>query len=113
MYTTTINLVKESIVRSKVVFLLLFMLSFTVMHDTVITLLDNDENVLVSHYVSVDKQASDVAYVHDLHGMFHFMAVVTPLMPVLEMLKSEQTLCVYSLQYILPHLESSTKPPIA
>ena len=98
--------------RSKVVFLLLFMLSFTVMHDTVITLLDNDENVLVSHYVSVDKQASDVADVHDLHSMFHFMALVIPLTPVLETLKSEQTSCAYLLQYALPHLESSTKPPI-
>ena len=98
--------------RSKVVFLLLFMLSFTVMHDTVINILDNDENVLVSHYASVEKQAANVADVHDLHGMFHFMALVTSLAPVLEALKSEHTLSIYLLQYTLPHLESSTKPPI-
>ena len=98
--------------RSKVVFLLLFMLSFTVMHDTVINILDNDENILVSYYTSVDKQTSDVADVHELHGMFHFMALVTPATPILEALKSEQTLSVYLLQYTSPNLESATKPPI-
>ena len=99
--------------RSKVVFLLLFMLSFTVMHDTVINLLDNDKNILVSHYASAENQSDDVLDVYDLHDMFHFMALVTSLTPVPDRLESEQTLAVYLFQYTLTYLENSTKPPIA
>ncbi len=98
--------------QSKIIFVLLFMLSFTVMHDTVINILDNDENVLVSHYANVEKQTGDVADVHELHGMFHFMALITPLSPELDVLKTKQTPSAYLLQYTLPHLERSTKPPI-
>ena len=96
--------------RSKVVFLLLFMLSFTVMHDTVINLLDNDKNILVSHYASAENQSDDVL---DVHDMFHFMALVTSLTPVPDRLESEQTLSAYLFQYTLTYLENSTKPPIA
>ena len=98
--------------QSKIIFLLLFMLSFTVMHDTVITLIDSDDDVLSSYYSSIEKQTCDVADVHELHGMFHFMALITPLSPDLDVLKTKQTHSAYLLQYTLPHVEKSTKPPI-
>ena len=98
--------------QSKIIFLVLFMLSFTVMHDTVINILDNNENVPVTQYANVDSQTQDIADIHDMHGMFHFIALITPLTPPQVALQSMNILSVYLLQYTLPHYQSSNKPPI-
>jgi len=98
--------------QSKIIFLVLFMLSFTVMHDTVINILDNNENVPVTQYANADSQTQDIADIHDMHGMFHFIALITPLTPPQVALQSMNILSVYLLQYTLPHYQSSNKPPI-
>ncbi len=98
--------------RIKVVFLLLFVLSFTVMHDTVIHLMQGDDTKLVTHYATPDQQVDDVVDVHDLHSMFHFVALVTHQTPLLEIPQSIQQLQSYTLQYAPAHQESSIKPPI-
>jgi len=101
--------------QAKITFLVLFMLSFTVMHDTVINLLDNNENVPVTQYANADSQTQDIVDIHDIHdmhGMFHFIALITQLIPPEVALKNKEILSVYLLQYTLPHFQSSNKPPI-
>jgi hypothetical protein len=93
----------------------LLMLSFTVMHDTVIHLLDNNDNVPVTQYANADGQTQDIADIHDIHEMhemFHFIALATPLTEPEVALENGDILLVYLLQYTLPHFLSSNKPPI-
>lgn len=99
--------------QSKIIFLVLFMLSFTVMHDTVIHVLDDNENVPVTQYTNVSSQTQDIADIHDIHGMFHFIALISPSTSIETALKSRDILAAYLLQYTLPHYQSSNKPPIA
>jgi hypothetical protein len=98
--------------QSKIIFLVLFMLSFTVMHDTVINLLDNNDNVPVTQYANADGQTQDIADIHDMHEIFHFIALATPLTAPEVALENGDILSVYLLQYTLPHFLSSNKPPI-
>ena len=98
--------------RSKIIFLLLFMLSFTVMHDTVINMLDNNEKLPISEYVNNTKQAHDVADVHDIHSMFHFIALTPTINTLLEPLKKGNRFSCYVLKYTFPSLGNNNKPPI-
>jgi len=100
--------------RSKIIFLLLFMFSFVIAHDTVIEVLDKEKHPLT---LSVSSKASSVTQtaspdVNSLHAMFHFVALVSP--NVVHMVISIKTKRVfYSLEK--PSLlleETSYKPPI-
>ena len=99
--------------QSKIIFLVLFMLSFTVMHDTVIHMLDDNKSLPVSEYVKNTKQISDVSDVQDMHDIFHFIALISRMHISLETLKTGNTFSGYVFQYALPSLKNSTKPPIA
>jgi len=96
--------------QSKIIFLLLFMLSFTVMHDTVINILDHTEKLSISEYA---QQSNDISDVHDMHDIFHFIALISERCISLEPLKKENTFSAYLFQYTFSSLHHSTKPPIA
>ena len=99
--------------RSKVIFVVLFMLSFTVMHDTVIHIIQTNENTSVSHYVNAEIETQECGDIHEVHSMFHFVGVIMPYKNTVILLQKEKTLSHYLLRYTLPHKESSYKPPIA
>jgi hypothetical protein len=88
------------------------MLSFTVMHDTVINMLDSNEKLPISEYVKNSTQSHDVADVHDIHSMFHFIALTPTVNMFLSPLEKGNTFSSYSLQYTLPYLQNNNKPPI-
>ena len=99
--------------RSKIMFFLLFMLSFSVMHDTVINMLETNDGVPVAHYVDNDTTAQECGDIHEVHSMFHFVGVMTPYKSPLLQFQKEKTLSHSLLQYTLPYKETSHKPPIA
>ena len=99
--------------RSKIIFFLLFMLSFSVMHDTALNMLEADERVTVAHYVNLDATAQECGDIHEMHSMFHFVGVMTPYQSSLLQFQKEKTLSHNLLRYTLPHKETSYKPPIA
>lgn len=99
--------------QSKIIFLVLFMLSFTVMHDTLICMIDDNKGLPVSEYVKNTKQINDVSEVQEMHDIFHFIALVSGTYISLEPLKSGNTFSGYVFQYALLSLKNSTKPPIA
>ena len=99
--------------RSKIIFVVLFMLTFTVMHDTVINIMQKSDHSSISHYVSTDVPAQECSDIHEVHSMFHFVGLIMPYKSSLLQLQKEKTLSHNLLQYTLPYKETSYKPPIA
>ena len=99
--------------QSKIIFLVLFMLSFTVMHDTLICMIDDNKGLPVSEYLKNTKQINDVSEVQEMHDIFHFIALISEKHMFLEPLKEGNTFSSYLFQYALPSLKNSSKPPIA
>ncbi len=96
--------------QSKVIFVLLFMLSFSVMHDTVINVIDNNKQLSISNYT---KHVIDVKDVHDMHDIFHFIALISEKSIFLESFKKEDTFSAYLLHYTFHLFQNTTKPPIS
>lgn len=99
--------------RSKVIFIVLFMLSFTVMHDTVMNIVQTDEPISISHYVNTDVPSQECGDIHEVHSMFHFVGLVMPYKSTFIQFQKEKMISQDLLQYTLPYKETSYKPPIA
>jgi len=99
--------------RSKVIFVVLFMLSFTVMHDTVMNMIQTDEPTSISHYVNTNVPTQECADIHEVHSMFHFVGLMMPYKSTFVQFQKEKMLSQDLLQYALPYKETSYKPPIA
>jgi len=97
-------------------FVILFMLSFSIMHDSIIAFMENNESpttqsqVVKSHSTQSDANIVDI---HEIHSMFHFvglmMQTVNTMMPDYKKEEFFQNL----LQYTTLHKDTSFKPPIA
>ncbi|MEA3455379.1 MAG: hypothetical protein U9R26_02620 [Campylobacterota bacterium] len=98
--------------RSKIIFFLLFILSFSVMHDTVIDMLETNDSVPVMHYVDHGATAQECGDIHEMHSMFHFVGVMISHKNSIPQFQKERTLSHNLLQYTLLHKETSYKPPI-
>jgi hypothetical protein len=88
------------------------MLSFTVMHDTVIHVLDSNDKLPISEYVENTKHVQDVTDIHDMHDIFHFIALIPTIDIFLVPLEKSNRLSNYLLQYTLTCLQHNNKPPI-
>jgi len=98
--------------QSKIIFLMLFMISFNMMHDTVIHILDDNAKLSLSEYIQNMKQTSDVQDMQNIHDMFHFIALIPVMHISLKPLKARNIFSAYVLQYTLISLNKHTKPPI-
>ena len=99
--------------RSKVIFIVLFMLTFTVMHDTVMNIMQNNEHTSVSHYVTADVVSQECTDINEVHNMFHFVGLIMSYKSTFVQFQNGQTLSHNLLQYTLLQKETSYKPPIA
>ena len=99
--------------RSKVIFVILFMLTFTVMHDTVMNIIETDEPTSISHYVNTNVPSQECTDIHEVHSMFHFVGLLMPYKNTFIQFQKEKMLSQDLLQYALPYKETSYKPPIA
>ena len=90
-----------------------FILSFSIMHDTVIHTLDDNTKLSLSEYVQNMQQTNDVSDIQNIHDIFHYIALM-PLRHIsVEPLRTADGFLDYMFQYTLPLLQNSTKPPIA
>ena len=99
--------------RSKIVFLVVFMLSFVIVHDTVLTVID--QNKKIDTVASVDsgmalEQSTDI---HQIHNLCHFVALVCREISPASVPCKHQTVAYYVPEHILPYNKSLIKPPIA
>jgi len=98
--------------QSKMMFLVLFMLSFSAFHDSFLSILDKNKHTDVVHYINDKVTSSECADFNEMHNMLHFMAIM-------EDYKTEQiefakleTIPHIVLQYSPPLEKTSYKPPI-
>lgn len=99
--------------QSKIIFVLLFMLTFTVMHDSIINIVQKNEHSSISHYVDENVQSQECNNIDEIHGMFHLVGLIVPYKNTFIQLPTEETLSHNLLQYTLPYKETSDKPPRA
>ena len=101
--------------RSKVIFIVMFMLSFSIAHDTIINTIQTNEHHSSIHYTSdtiqIQKYNSDC--IDDIHAMFHMEALITPNMSSFIQLPTKQLLSHISFTYSFTYKETSYKPPKA
>jgi len=98
--------------QSKIMFVVLFMLSFSIVHDTVIHMLETDDKVHVSYDVTNHTGMQECPDKDEIHSMFHFVAFITSYKNTFIQLKTEKTLSYNLLQDTLQYREASYKPPI-
>jgi hypothetical protein len=103
--------------KSKIIFTLLFMLSFNTFHDYLITLMDKSDHtsiVLCLDQVSAVSDTDTTAADYEkIHSMFHFMAIMIP-HDNNQIHYSKKETIAHSLQeYTPPFKKSSYKPPTA
>jgi len=97
--------------RAKIVFLVVFMLSFVIVHDTVLALIDQNQKVVASISSDCDTVSKTSMNTHQMHSMFHFYGY--GFKSSMDMVLNRQSIAYYTQEYILPYKKSIIKPPIA
>jgi hypothetical protein len=98
--------------QSKVIFVVLIMLSFSAFHDSFFSILDNNKHTDVVHYMSDKSISSECTELNEIHSIFHFMAIIsTDHSDKLQFVKSE-TIPHSIIHYTSPLEKTSYKPPI-
>lgn len=102
--------------QSKIIILLVCMLSFAIVHDTVLAMMDQKEKSVVTLSTSKNlqiKSHESVDVYHNIHEMFHFVALVSS-EPMLEEIHIETKPIAYR-RPCLPHpyRQYIIKPPIS
>ncbi|HEY9189248.1 MAG TPA: hypothetical protein VIM88_00090 [Sulfurovum sp.] len=99
--------------RSKVVFVVLFMLSFTVLHDSFIALVEKNVHANTVHCSGDVAPSSDCKEFDTMHGMLHFVAIVTSFRSMQIEFAKKEYIPHFLTRYTPPPVKTSNKPPIA
>ena len=98
--------------RSKTVLILLLILSFNVLHDSFIVIVEQNGHTGITHYVDNEKLSPECDELNEIHNMFHFMAIIATHNEKVMIPSKKERLTHYLLQYSPPHTQTSYKPPI-
>jgi len=99
--------------RSKIIFLILFMLTFTIFHDTFISLIEKKEHTSIVHHINDESPSSECAEFNKIHSMFHFMAIVTTYQSTQLELEPKENIPHLLSNYTPPLTKTFHKPPIS
>ena len=97
--------------RSSIIFIVLFMLSFSVFHDSFISLIEKNEHTEVVHNICDEASNTECAEFNEIHSMFHFMAIMIPYKECQIQLAKREAIPHILAQYTPPHKRTSYKPP--
>ncbi len=98
--------------RSKTVLILLLILSFNILHDSFIAIVEQNGHTGITHYVDGENLSPECDELNEIHNMFHFMAIITTHYEKVMIPLKKERLTHYLLQYSPPHTQTSYKPPI-
>lgn len=98
--------------RSKTIFVVLFMLVISIFHDSLITLLKKNTHTDIVHYMSDDAHTQECTEFNKIHSMFHFIAIVIPSKNTQIKFAKRETIPHLLINYSPPLEETSHKPPI-
>jgi hypothetical protein len=103
---------KYTMIRSKIIFVVLFVLSFSIFHDTLMPLLEKNIHTDTVHYVSDNAPTKECADLNKIHSMLHFMAIVMPTKDSNPHFAKSETIPHLLVNYTPPLEKTSHKPPI-
>jgi len=106
-------MIKGVRVRSKIIFFIITMLSFVMLHDTVLSVIDHNEPISVVSKSETASCSTGTEAAYDLHSLFHFVALVGTLLPSIDADAEEQMISHVLLRQTLPCRQTIIKPPIA
>jgi len=98
--------------RSKIIYVVLFMLAFSAFHDSFISLIDTRGHTDIVHYVQDDVSSSECSEFSEIHSMFHFMAIVPSTKHTQIDFAKNEAIPHLLIQYTPPLTRTSYKPPI-
>ena len=98
--------------QSKIIFVVLFMLSFSVFHDSFISLIEKNEHTDIVHYMSDEAPSPECVEFNEMHSMLHFMAILTTYKEMQVQLAKTKSIPHLLIQYTSPLEKTSYKPPI-
>ncbi len=99
--------------KSKVIFVVLFMLSFTIFHDSFISnIIEKHEHTNIAHYINDEGPSPVCAELNEIHSMFHFIAIVSSYTEIHIQLDKIKSIPHPFIQYSSFFDNSTYKPPI-
>jgi hypothetical protein len=99
--------------QSKIIFVVLFMLSFSVFHDSIMPYLEKNKHTDMAHYASdTISPIQECADFNEIHSMLHFVAIVTLCENIQIQFDKIETISHLLVPYNPPLKKSSYKPPI-
>ena len=99
--------------RNKIIFLLIFVFSFIIVHDTVLDVMQSDHSNCLVQVSDTDAGEKEYQSLHHLHNMFHFVALIENEYVVSESPKTEASIATALLAYLYSDREQNERPPIA
>ena len=99
--------------QSKIIFTVLLMLSFSVFHDSFLSLLEKSDHTDLVHYMGSEAASEECAEFNEMHNMFHFMAIVESYTNDQIYVEQKETIPHLLIQYTPPLKKTTYKPPIA
>lgn len=99
--------------RNKTLYVLLFAITFSIKHDTFISLLHLHDNIQTSKYADGIHMTEKVIDIQEIHSMFHFLAVVSEKIVFSDTSHPNDIASRYTLLHSSLHKERAQKPPIA
>lgn len=98
--------------RTKIIYVVIFMLSFSAFHDSFLSLIETSEHKDIVHYVNDDVSSSECSEFNEIHNMFHFMAIVSSSKNTQVQFAKSEAIPHLLIQYTSPLTRTSYKPPI-
>ncbi len=104
---------KGTVLRNKIVFLLIFVFSFIIVHDTVLDVIQSDHDSFVAQ--SSDTNVDNNMYhpLPHLHSMFHFVALIEDTVSFIVPLRAEVKITSLFLPILYTDNAQLVRPPIA
>jgi len=99
--------------RSKTIFVILFMLSFSIMHDSIIVFVENNESSMTQSQVFKVYVTQADTDIYDVHAMFHFVGLMISTVNTITPDYKKEDYFQNLLQYTTHYKKTSFKPPKA
>ena len=100
--------------RSKVIFFVIMMLSFVIVHDTVLALVDRHKKITMATVsANLSSHSDKSAKIQDMHSMFHFVALISSDTLPIDIYDNKTVISYAIPQQTLSRKKTIIKPPIA
>jgi hypothetical protein len=99
--------------RNKIIFLLIFVFSFIVLHDSVLNIINADYTALVAQNSQANVCECECDSLKHLHSMFHFVALIESKSEIIEPVEAESFVTTITLKYLYFDPNQNERPPIS